>query len=44
MGELRKVFTKFKRESCDPQGHNAFGIYLILFIIVYMIVKLGWVL
>ena len=27
-----------------PQGHHAFGKYLILFMIIYMMVKLGLVL
>ena len=30
--------------SCYPQGNHAFGKYLILFMIIYMMVKLGLVL
>ena len=41
-GELRKVITLW--ESCDPQGHHAFGKYLTLFTIIYTMVKLGLVL
>ena len=29
--------------NCDSQGHHAFGKYLILFMIIYMMVKLGLV-
>ena len=47
MGELRKFVTldpKFKGGSCYPQGNHAFGKYLILFMIIYMMVKLGLIL
>ena len=47
MGQLRKFVTldpKFKGGSCYPQGNHAFGKYLILFMIIYMMVKLGLVL
>ena len=35
---------KFKGGGCDPLGHHAFVKYLILFMIIYMMVKLGLVL
>ena len=45
--ELRKFVAlgrpKSQAGSCDPQGHHAFGKYLILFMIIYM-VKIGLVL
>ena len=47
MGELRKFVTldpKFKGGSCYPQGNHAFGKYLILFMIIYKMVKLGLIL
>ena len=35
---------KIKEGSCETQGHHVFGKYLILFMIIYMMVKLGLVL
>ena len=41
---LWRETQKSKGVDCDPQGHHAFGKYIILFMIIFMMVKLGLVL